>query len=200
MWAEGGSRRPRYFKAAVENSQNACSVHICSKNCVSHVKMADAARVRRSFLVLVWLVSREKIGEETGNVNIPILQAAKLKDQGNTHLQAGDLAKAVECYTEAISLDPSNHVFYSNRSAAYAKDKKYEQALADAKKCVELKPDWGKVRELFSFHGDQESMSNWFISIALRRVFKINHDFLRKEAKVCDFICFSNTACGWMLS
>ncbi|CAH3177665.1 unnamed protein product, partial [Porites evermanni] len=72
------------------------------------------------------------------------LQAAKLKDQGNTHLQAGDLAKAVDCYTEAISLDPSNHVFYSNRSAAYAKDKKYEQALADAKKCVELKPDWGK--------------------------------------------------------
>ncbi|KAM7448655.1 Stress-induced-phosphoprotein 1 [Porites harrisoni] len=71
-------------------------------------------------------------------------RAAKLKDQGNTHLQAGDLAKAVECYTEAISLDPSNHVFYSNRSAAYAKDKKYEQALADAKKCVELKPDWGK--------------------------------------------------------
>ena len=58
------------------------------------------------------------------------------------------MAKAVECYTEAISLDPSNHVFYSNRSAAYAKDKKYEQALADAKKCVELKPDWGKVREL----------------------------------------------------
>lgn len=69
------------------------------------------------------------------------------------------MAKAVECYTEAISLDPSNHVFYSNRSAAYAKDKKYEQALADAKKCVELKPDWGKVREfhLFSFHGDQEA-------------------------------------------
>ena len=84
------------------------------------------------------------------------MQAAKLKDQGNSHLQAGDLAKAVECYTEAISLDPSNHVFYSNRSAAYAKDKKYEQALADAKKCVELKPDWSKVRELFSFHSDHD--------------------------------------------
>ena len=58
--------------------------------------------------------------------------------------------KAVECYTEAISLDPSNHVFYSNRSAAYAKDKKYEQALSDAKKCVELKPDWGKVSLQFA--------------------------------------------------
>lgn len=72
------------------------------------------------------------------------VKAAEFKDKGNTFLQAGDFVKAVECYTEAISLDPSNHVFYSNRSAAYAKDKKYEQALADAKKCVELKPDWGK--------------------------------------------------------
>ena len=36
-------------------------------------------------------------------------------------------------------------MFYSNRSAAYAKDSKYEQALVDARKCIELKPDWGKV-------------------------------------------------------
>ncbi|XP_068729564.1 stress-induced-phosphoprotein 1-like [Montipora capricornis] len=72
------------------------------------------------------------------------VKAAELKNKGNTFLQAGDFAKAIECYTEAISLNPSEHVFYSNRSAAYAKDKKYEQALADAKKCVELKPDWGK--------------------------------------------------------
>ena len=75
-----------------------------------------------------------------------VLQAAELKDKGNKFLQANDFAKAIECYTEAISLDPSNHVLYSNRSAGYAKDKKYEQALSDAKKCVELKPDWGKVR------------------------------------------------------
>lgn len=75
-----------------------------------------------------------------------------MKDKGNAFLQGGDFAKAVECYSEAIVLDPSNHVFYSNRSAAYAKDKKYEQALSDAKKCVELKPDWGKVRNNFQAH------------------------------------------------
>lgn len=71
-------------------------------------------------------------------------KAAELKDKGNKFLQAGDFTKAIECYTEAIQLDPSNHVLYSNRSAANAKDQKYEQALSDAEKCVELKPDWGK--------------------------------------------------------
>lgn len=57
----------------------------------------------------------------------------------------GELTKAIESYTEAIIVDPSNHVLYSNRSAAYAKDEKFEKALEDAKKCVELKPDWPKV-------------------------------------------------------
>ena len=75
----------------------------------------------------------------------PIFQAAQLKDKGNSALKGGDLQKAVEFYTDAILLDPTNHVLYSNRSAAFAQDKKYEQALADGKKCVELKPDWGKV-------------------------------------------------------
>lgn len=46
------------FRQRSTNSQNACSVHMCSK--IVWTKMADAARVRQSFLVLLWLVSREK--------------------------------------------------------------------------------------------------------------------------------------------
>ncbi|XP_015750742.1 PREDICTED: stress-induced-phosphoprotein 1-like, partial [Acropora digitifera] len=72
------------------------------------------------------------------------VKAAELKNKGNSFLQTGDFAKAIECYTEAIALNPLEHVFYSNRSAAYAKGKNYDKALADARKCVELKPDWGK--------------------------------------------------------
>lgn len=41
-------------------------------------------------------------------------------------------------------MDGTNHVLYSNRSAAYAKAEKYKQALEDAEKTVSLKPDWGK--------------------------------------------------------
>lgn len=46
--------------------------------------------------------------------------------------------------TQAISLNPLNHVFYSNRSAALLSLGKAEKALEDATECVNIKPDWAK--------------------------------------------------------
>ncbi|KAK6636150.1 hypothetical protein RUM43_009802 [Polyplax serrata] len=71
-------------------------------------------------------------------------QVQILKDKGNAALNANNFEEAIKNYSEAISIDGKNHVLYSNRSAAYAKCKKYELALQDAEKTVELKPDWGK--------------------------------------------------------
>ena len=72
-------------------------------------------------------------------------QAAELKSKGNAALQEGKVDDAIKFYTEAIAVDSENHVLYSNRSAAYAKAEKYDEALQDAKKTVEIKPDWAKV-------------------------------------------------------
>lgn len=47
-------------------------------------------------------------------------------------------------FTEAIAIEPQNHILYSNRSAAYASKKDYEKALEDANKVTDIKPDWAK--------------------------------------------------------
>lgn len=41
--------------------------------------------------------------------------AEGFKEEGNAALAAGDLEKAIRLYTEAINVDPDNHVYYSNR-------------------------------------------------------------------------------------
>ena len=63
----------------------------------------------------------------------------------NTACQNGDFEKAVSLYSEAIQLDPNNHILYSNRSAAYIKMGHFSKALRDAIKAKELSPDWPKA-------------------------------------------------------
>ncbi|XP_050227137.1 hsp70-Hsp90 organizing protein 1-like [Mercurialis annua] len=70
--------------------------------------------------------------------------ADEAKAKGNAAFSAGDFSTAVKHFTEAIALAPTNHVLYSNRSAAQASLHNYADALADAKRTVELKADWSK--------------------------------------------------------
>lgn len=73
-----------------------------------------------------------------------VAQAEELKTKANAAFSAGKNDEAINLYTQAIALDDSNHVLYSNRSAAYAKSSKYEDALKDAEKCISIKPDFVK--------------------------------------------------------
>lgn len=67
-----------------------------------------------------------------------------LKSEGNKALESGDFEEAIRKYTEAIALDPDNHVLYSNRSAALTKIGRYLEALGDAEKTIGIKQDWPK--------------------------------------------------------
>ncbi|GBG34403.1 Tetratricopeptide repeat protein 1 [Hondaea fermentalgiana] len=79
--------------------------------------------------------------------------AEDCKARGNEALKAKDFDKAIEWYTEAIKL-AKNHVYFSNRSAAYLSKGFAETALKDAEECIALKPDWGKgyVRKGAALH------------------------------------------------
>ncbi|KAK3936174.1 heat shock protein sti1 [Diplogelasinospora grovesii] len=70
--------------------------------------------------------------------------ADELKALGNKAIAAKNFDEAIEKFTQAIALDPNNHILYSNRSAAYASKKEWDGALQDAEKTTELKPDWPK--------------------------------------------------------
>jgi stress-induced-phosphoprotein 1 len=70
--------------------------------------------------------------------------AEAFKAQGNKALQAKDFDGAIEAYSKAIQLDPKQHVYYSNRSAAYLSKGEAEKALEDADQCIKANPSWPK--------------------------------------------------------
>ncbi|KAL1672257.1 activator of Hsp70 and Hsp90 chaperone [Schizophyllum commune] len=81
--------------------------------------------------------------------------ANALKYQGNKAFAAKDYDRAIELFSQGIALDPSNHVLYSNRSAAHAGKKEWTQALADAEECIKINPSWSKgyARKGAALHG-----------------------------------------------
>lgn len=86
-------------------------------------------------------------------------QAAALKAEGNAFLKAKKYPEAVAKYTEAIALD-RNHVFFSNRCAAYLYMNEAGKALADAEECIKISPTWAKgyLRKGASLHKQQKYM------------------------------------------
>jgi len=69
------------------------------------------------------------------------------KVAGNQAFKGRNYEKAIELYTEAIALEPEGEtaaLCLSNRSAAYQGLKKWAEAVADAKKCLKLKPAFAK--------------------------------------------------------
>lgn len=71
-------------------------------------------------------------------------KASAAKAKGNAAFKANQFEEAIKHFTEAISHDSSDHVFFSNRSACYASLEQYDKALEDGTQCVKLKPDWAK--------------------------------------------------------
>jgi len=71
-------------------------------------------------------------------------QALRYKNQGNEEFKKGNHAKAIEYYTYATELDPSNHLFFTNRATAYFKMGRFDRALRDAEKSIRLNNRWWK--------------------------------------------------------
>jgi small glutamine-rich tetratricopeptide repeat-containing protein alpha len=101
----------------------------------------------------VFLKTKEKVGPTaqttapTTALHTPVqpsmedkAQAEKNKQAGNALMTSKRYDKAVDAYTEAIRLDPSNPVYYSNRAAAHSSKGDHLSAVADAEKAISVDP------------------------------------------------------------
>lgn len=71
--------------------------------------------------------------------------ADELKAQGNSHFKKGSFKKAIQCFTDALVLDPTNEALLTNRAAAHLKLEQWADAVSDCDKALALCPDNSKA-------------------------------------------------------
>lgn len=82
----------------------------------------------------------------TGNVTAEQQKEAEsLKSKGNAAMAQKDYSSAIDLYTEALKLNPSNAVFLSNRAAAHSAAKDHASARIDAEAAVAVDPTYTKA-------------------------------------------------------
>lgn len=72
-------------------------------------------------------------------------EAESLKSKGNAAMAQKDYASAIDLYTQALALHPSNAVFLSNRAAAHSAARDHESARIDAEAAVAIDPTYTKA-------------------------------------------------------
>lgn len=122
-------------------------------------------------------------------------QALSYKEKGNEAFKKGEHAKAIEYYTYATELDPNNPIFFTNRSTAYFKMKKFQKSLRDANKAIAKDKSWAKGHYRRGIV--LMEMENWKDAIeSLEKASKLkpaNHSFSKAvqdcKSKMTDGMC-----------
>lgn len=75
----------------------------------------------------------------------PTVTAEAHKAEGNEYYKAGKYALAIQAYSKAVQMEPSNPTFLGNRAAAYMLIGEFQKALSDSTVANSLAPDVPKT-------------------------------------------------------
>ncbi|KAF2718260.1 TPR-like protein [Polychaeton citri CBS 116435] len=75
----------------------------------------------------------------------------RMKEEGNTHFKSGRYQKAVDVYTEALSVDPlnkgTNSKILNNRAMCYSRLKDWPTAIKDCDQAIKLDSSYTKAKK-----------------------------------------------------
>lgn len=74
-----------------------------------------------------------------------VLSAESFKNQGNDLMKQEKYQEALECYSQAISIDENNAIYYANRAAAASKLANHRSAIDDCLEAIEIDPSYSKA-------------------------------------------------------
>jgi small glutamine-rich tetratricopeptide repeat-containing protein alpha len=90
--------------------------------------------------------STAKAGEETKPSKANATpESDKLKSEGNAAMGRKEYETAINFYTQALEIAPSNPIYLSNRAAAYSASGQHSKAAADAELAVSVDPQYARA-------------------------------------------------------
>ncbi|KAF7721223.1 hypothetical protein EC973_005099 [Apophysomyces ossiformis] len=95
----------------------------------------------------VYLKTKSKSKAQSAPVELSEEDKAKaeeLKAAGNRKVAERNYPEAIKLYTEAITINGTQAVYYANRAAAYSQQGDHQKAVDDAKKAIEIDPNYVK--------------------------------------------------------
>lgn len=72
-------------------------------------------------------------------------ESERYKSEGNAAMARKDHKAAIELYSKAIAISPTNPIYLSNRAAAYSASHKHAEACTDAEMAVAADPKYTKA-------------------------------------------------------
>ncbi|XP_078075837.1 RNA polymerase II-associated protein 3 isoform X2 [Mustelus asterias] len=82
---------------------------------------------------------------DTEDEEIDIEKALSEKEKGNNYFREGKYDEAIDCYTRAMTMNPYNPVFPTNRASTFLKIKKYAVAESDCNLAIALDKSFVKA-------------------------------------------------------
>jgi tetratricopeptide (TPR) repeat protein len=117
--------------------------------------------------------------------------AERLQVYGNAAMHKKKYQKAKDYYTKALDLVPNGptaHVYYSNRAAALLSLRDFDAAVLDAKKSIELKPNYAKAHSRLGLanlllENYQEAVDAYSLAVEHDPKHKTNASYLEKSKR-----------------
>lgn len=130
-----------YYKKAAKNKESVVSPEVTEPQSVE--ESLDAENQKK----LAEITKEEDIvvPENVETTEEQMAEAMKLKNEGNKAYLAKEYALAVDLYSQAIAITPTDAVLYSNRCAAHLGAGDARQALHDVRVSKKLRPEWPKA-------------------------------------------------------
>ncbi|CAF9905579.1 MAG: hypothetical protein GOMPHAMPRED_003270 [Gomphillus americanus] len=148
------------LKDGTISAEDAESVEVAQQGIADafHVDASDKKAMQDAIgnqsLFSIYSVYEKLKGKTTDTADTaktPNPEAEAFKSKGNAAMQQKDYPTAIELYSKAINVDPTNPIYLSNRAAAYSASNQHAQASSDAELAVAADPKYTKAWSRLGF-------------------------------------------------